>query len=342
MVRIGLLHQYENPNEHELFYAYWLEAKAKGVEVIYSMPSQIDMKKKKVHGFVYEDGKWKKNTTNFPEVICNLGSYSKEEMASLYELKKHIPIVNFPLGNWVDLYEQLQNEFKHNLIPTFPIKTSGYFLRYLSDYRRIILMPSERHDSRGQILIESKGDICIVRQDGNIVEMSHEQVRIFVKDKIIKAPYDAQPYLLCKTKEGNSYSIKIQLQKNINGAWTIASMHPQISPKGSIGTNINADGSTQPIDSFLKQQFGQDHSTISQEIEDFIIPFASQISKKNKELYQCIHELNIEVVFDDLQNIWVVDVRSPSSDPSIFCSELERIKNHIIYSIHYAIENEAE
>ena len=104
MVRIGLLHHHQNPNEHRLLYDYWLTATAEHADVVYFTPQQIDTKKQVVQGFIYEDGEWRQRETNLPDVIYNLSSYSKIDMSRLHELKTSIPIMNFPLGNWVDLY----------------------------------------------------------------------------------------------------------------------------------------------------------------------------------------------------------------------------------------------
>ncbi|ETI69496.1 YheC/YheD family protein [Neobacillus vireti] len=338
MVRIGLLHHHQNPNDYSPLYAYWLIAKAESADIFYFTPSQMDIKKRIVRGFVYEYGEWRQRDTTFPDVIYNLSSHSKKEMSLLHDLIRDIPILNFPLENWLDLYETLQHEvqFNQNLIPTYPIKTSGDFFRILNQYGRIIVKPFESNNSTNMLLIERKEETCFVWKDGQLLERDPEQLRILIRHKITEERFFIQPYLLCNTTEGNSYNLQIQLQKNLFSEWTVTSISPKIAPKGSIITNMNSGGSTQEIEPFLKQQFGENHYKIKQNIEHFALQFASQLAQIKKEIFQYTHELNIDIVIDDLQKIWVFDVKCPLGVTSINFSELNHIRNHFYYANYYA------
>lgn len=338
MVRIGLLHHHQNPNEYSPLYAYWLIGKAESADIFYFTPSQMDMKKRIVRGFVYEYGEWRQRNTTFPDVIYNLSSHSKKEMSLLRELKRSIPILNFPLENWIDLYETLQHEvqFNQNLIPSYAIKTSGDFFRILNEYGRIIVKPIERNKSVNKLLIDRKEGTCFVWKDGQLTERDPEQLRTLIRHKMTEERFFIQPYFLCKTIEGNSYDLQIQLQKNLFSEWTVTSISPRIAPKGSIITNMSSGGFTQQIDSFLKQQFGENHYKIKQNIEHFALQFASELVLIKKEIFQYTHELNIDIVLDDLLKIWVFDVKCPLGVTSIKYSELNHIKNHFYYATYYA------
>ncbi len=338
MVRIGLLHHYQNPNEYNPLYAYWLIAKAESADIFYFTPSQVDIKKRIVRGFVYEFGEWRQRDTTFPDVIYNLSSHSKKEMSLLRELKRTIPILNFPLGNWLDLYETLQHEvqFSQNLIPSYTINTSGHFFRILNEYERIIVKPYERNNSANIFLVERKEGTCFVWKDGQLIERDPEQLRTLIRHKITEEHFFIQPYLLCKTTEGNSYNLQLQLHKNLFNEWTVNSISPKIAPKGSIITNMSSGGSTQEIDSFLKQQFGENRTKIKQNIEHFALQFASHLVQIKKEIFQYTHELNLDIVLDDLLKIWVFDVKCPLGITSIKYSELNHIRNHFYYATYYA------
>lgn len=331
MVRLGLLHHQENPNELSLLEAFSNQAKEKNIKLIYFTPEMITQTQ--IQGFVYESGQWEKRETDYPDVIYNLSFYSKKDMQLLLKLKETTPVINLPSIDWVDYYELLCNEaeFNQHLVPSLRIKTSGQFLRFLEDYRRILLKPVETKPDL-QLLFERKGDTFLVRQGEHLLEQNQEEIRTLVRSKIVMEDYYIQPYLLCKTLDGKEYNIRIRLQKNLNGMWIIQSIIPCISKQVDLINISEYEAPPIQIDEFLKQQFGKFHFQLKSQIKQFSHLLALKITRNN-EVFVHTHEIEIVMVIDDLQNFWVTDVTSPSQIHSTGNSELEAVKNQISYAL---------
>ena len=331
MVTLGLLHHQENPDELCFLHAFSIQAKEKEVKLIYFTPEMINSSK--IHGFVYENGHWEQRETDFPEVIYNLSFYSKKDMLLLQKLKETAPVINLPSINWVEYYELLSEEaeFKQHLVPSLRIKTSGQFLRFLENYRRILLKPVESKPNI-QSLFERKGDTFLVRQGAQLLEQNQEEVRTLVRNKIVKQDYYIQPYLLCKTIDGQEYNIRIKLQKNLKGMWIIQSIIPCFPQQADLMNKSVYEASPIQIDDFLKQQFGKFHFQLKSQIKQFTNDIALKITRNN-EVFALTHEIEIVMVIDDLQNFWITDMTSPSQIHSMENSDMEAVKNQISYAL---------
>ncbi|WP_017753909.1 YheC/YheD family protein [Calidifontibacillus oryziterrae] len=221
------------------------------------------------------------------------------------------------MHNWVDIYDTLQTDeqFTQNLVPSIRIQTSGQFLRLLNDYRRIILKPNERVKHGDTFVIESKGNSNFIYQAQKISELDQEQLRALVKHKITDKPHFIQPYIICKTRLGNRYSLKLHVNKHGNQKWQLTAIYPQIARLGSMITNPNYGGFTQKIELFLPQQFGEQADNIKHDLVQFAPRFASALGKiSSGDSNMDIHEIVINVVLDDLHNIWVFDVKNEVVD----------------------------
>ncbi|MCM3390583.1 hypothetical protein M3649_21095 [Ureibacillus chungkukjangi] len=325
------MHHQKNPNELSLLHAFTVQAKEKEIILIYFTPEMINQSK--IHGFFYENGHWELRETDYPEVIYNLSFYSKKDMQLLQKLKETTPVINFPPIDWVDYYELLcdEAEFNQHLVPSLRIKTSGQFLRFLENYRRILLKPVETKPNL-QLLFERKGDTFLVRHGKHLLEQNQEEVRTLVRNKIVMEDYYIQPYLLCKTLDGKEYNIRIKLQKNLKGMWIIQSIIPCLSQQVDLINISEYKALPIQIDDFLKQQFGKFHFQLKSQIKQFSNLLALKITQTNGVFLQT-HEIEIVMVLDDLQNFWITDVTSPSLIHSMGNSDLEAVKNQISYAL---------
>lgn len=347
MITIGMLHHRKDPRTVIKSFAYAAVAKAQGAELLYFTPRAVDFKLKKIHGYVYENGSWQKTEVPFPNVIYNTGSPDKLSRSGeiISKLKEEIPFTTNSIGHKMKVYDRLKNagEFAQYLIPSEYIHSVKRFFDFIDIYRKIIFKPVNGRQGRDITFIERVGNrfhLLIGKKD---YDYNWHELRDYVHIKLQEEPHLVQPYINCKTKSGHAYDFRLHVQKNGEGQWIITKVYPRIAPDGSIVSNISSGGSTNYLEPFLKQEFGEEYFEIKRYLEHFSLQLAAHLDKLQQDYYaETIDELGIDVALDDLRKIWIYEVNWRPGSPPSFYLELDVVKKMVDYAIFLAKEHQAK
>ena len=299
------------------------------------------MKKKKINGYLYIDGNWEKTESPFPDVIYNVGSPGNSELSNqIYDkLKENIPFTSNSIGDKMSVYTRLKKagEFSKYLIPSKYIHSSKEFLDFLNIHHKIILKPIVGHQGQGVTFIEEINNKYHVIVNTKSYIYDYDQLIDFVSTFLIEETYLAQPYINCKTKSGSAYDFRLHVQKNGLDKWVITSIYPRIGAEGSIVSNISSGGSTNVIEPFLKQEFGDEYYDIKRYLEVFSLQLADHMDKLQHDHFsESIDELGIDVGLDENKKIWIYEINWRPGCPPIFYLELDVVKNMIQYAMFLA------
>lgn len=140
--------------------------------------------------------------------------------------------------------------------------------------------------------------------------------------------YLVQPFIQSKTKQGQSFDLRLHVQKDGEGKWMLTAMYPRIANKGVVA-NVSTGGYTSVSISFLQEQFGEDYFDIKRYLEVFAVQFATHFDRLYDEP---LDELGIDVGLDPNNKIWIYEVNWRPGTPILFHLEMDVPK----YTIRYA------
>ena len=67
-----------------------------------------------------------------------------------------------------------------------------------------------------------------------IVIYTWEKLRSFISEKLRHEAYIVQPYINCKTKNGQAYDFRLHVQKNEENKWIITTIYPNDSHRAAV------------------------------------------------------------------------------------------------------------
>lgn len=113
-VSIGVFHSWANPREFSRqgrIDAMNIEAEKQSAKLYYFTSKDIDFENKEIEADTFENNKWKRVTTSFPDVINNTGAgqHSFEER----KLRREIPFTSFFVGNKYSLPRRMAKHKKY-------------------------------------------------------------------------------------------------------------------------------------------------------------------------------------------------------------------------------------
>jgi len=344
MTLIGFIHYRKNPEGLRKAYAFATVAKAEGAELLFFSPGAVDFENKKINGYIYENGKWIKVRSDFPGVICNITGLSKDNQNKIADrLREEIPFTSNSIGSKMTVFKNLTKykKFSDYLIPTEEIESAEHFFNFAGKYKNIVFKPSMGCQGTGVYFIEKKNAGSYeTMSGGNKIIYDFAGMSEFILNKINEDEYLAQPYINCRTKDGNPYDFRLHAQKNIRGEWVSVRIYPRISLNDSIVCNLSSDGYTTGLTTFLKQEFGNEYYDVKRYLEAFSVQFAGHMNEIQRELYEEeLDELGIDVGLDENGRICLYEVNwRPGYPPSVDC-DLNAVKNIIHYSMYLAKKN---
>lgn len=342
-----MLHHRKNPEKVMKSYAYASVAKAEGAELLYFSPSAVNFEEKIINGYVYINGSWEKTQSPFPDVIYNTGSPEKLALSSeiISKLKEEIPFTTNSIGNKMKVYKRLLNagEFTNYLIPSIYIHSTKSFFDFFNFYKKIIFKPVNGHKGQNIVFIERIRDEFHLLVGTENYTYTWDELRNFVSRSIREELYLVQPYINCKTKSGNAYDFRLQVQKDGEGKWIITQCYPRIAPDGSIISNINNGGATNYLVPFLKQEFDDQYYNVKRYLETFSLQLATHMDEIQQDKFsEFIDELGIDAGLDDSGKIWIYEINWRPGCPPAFYLELNVVKNMIKYAMFLCNEHKAK
>ncbi|HEY8364792.1 MAG TPA: YheC/YheD family protein [Haloplasmataceae bacterium] len=341
MILIGMLHHRKHPKSVIKAYAYAAVARLEGAELLFFSPKAVDFAEKVIYGYQYHDGEWKEVKSRFPDVIYNAGSpiKLKKQQVVIDGLRKIIPFTTNSIGNKQAVYYRLKVDgtFSDYLIPSHVILSLTSFMQYLLKYKKIVFKPVNGHKGQNIFFIEKNKDDYLLLINSQKHYLNETELINFIKARLSEEQYLVQPYIRSQTKNGNAYDFRLHTQKNGEGKWVITAIYPRIGPSGSIISNINSGGSTNYLEPFLKQEFGDKYFDIKQYLEQFALRLAHKMDELQKKYYnETIDELGIDVGLDESHKIWIYEVNWRPGCPPTFYLELDVVKNSIHYAMYLA------
>ena len=299
------------------------------MELIYFGDDQVDLDSGTVNGLVWKDGEWCKVIRPIPRCIINIIPPLKKNRTDIeVELRKISQFTTGLIGNKSVINNRIlkRGVFSDFIIPSWKFKDMELFKNYLHLMKKVILKPVNGRQGKNIYYVECDGDSYLVKDHIDIYSMDFNELSSFIDDVVEGKDYIYQPYLDCRTNDGNPFDFRIHTQRDGKGEWIVTKIYPRIGDARGVLSNISRGGVTQDIGEFLHMEWGDDSHTIKEKLKSL----ALELSEHIDGFYDFnIDELGVDLSIDRDQNIWFYEA---NTGPQSKYHEAERAKNTIAYA----------
>ncbi|MDC3416585.1 YheC/YheD family protein [Aquibacillus salsiterrae] len=333
MTTIAMLHYRKNPEKVKKAFACAAVAKAEGIDFYYFTPGMVDFKQNIVYGKVYQKGTWVSKELPFPDVIYNAGPPLTEKQKKIHSrLRKTIPFLSNPVGSKLSVFYKIKksNQFTEYLIPYKKVSSPNTVIDYLEEYGKVVVKPVTGHQGEGIHFIQKIEKNYLFDNQKQQEEISKQELEQRINDLLQKNKWIVQKYITSFTKAGMPFDIRLHVQKNSEGKWSIMVIYPRVSLGKSIASNLRKGARMSFFDDFLEQEYGDRALNMKKYIE----VFALQFSDFFESLYPySFDELGIDIGLDEEGKIWLYEV---NWRPGTVSFEMDVARNIIGYGMFVA------
>jgi len=326
----------------------------RGVLVYVMTTSEFRLLGDQATGYTYnfQSKKWKKGLLPLPHVIYNRIPYRKFELLPevqqvIQACMKHrkIHFFNPAFFNKWTLFEWLNNAKRtQSFIPaTQKLSTNEVLEQFLRKHSDLYLKPIRGKAGKGimkvskifeknaktqkyQLSVQDKTKSHISRYSNISQLWAQISEMMGTKDYIIQ-----QGITLAHYKQ-RPYDLRVLVQKNYKGLWTIAGVGARLAGKLSITTHVPRGGSIDDPVKLLESGFGSSGSKkILRNAKKSALVIAKQIERASQSV---LGEMSMDLGVDNNGQIWFFEANSKPmkfDEPHIRKKSLD---NLILYSIH--------
>lgn len=266
MYEVGIMTNFRKPTKLATMTA--LIAKSYGIDIIYMTPKDVDIKKRKINGKVMVDNKWVNRKTDIPPFIdAAIYCFKKENKETMDFLRK-TTLLSDTRENLISkgyLQEVLKEDpkFAHLIIPTYKLKTFDDLYPNLIKYNKVVIKPGNGIQGKDIYSIEKIGeDTYKIGYQRNEWDVHLNELRDFFDDVLKQKNYILQRYVASKTPQGDPFDIRVHVERDRSGKWSIAKIYVRIGIGQSVVSNVSQGGGVSEPVAFLKAFYGDKWETI--------------------------------------------------------------------------------
>lgn len=269
--------------------------------------------------FDHKQDKWVKDEFPIPVMIYDRCFYSedvlsKQSMAIVRWLKNRsdITFLGSGLPNKWAIYEALATSSLSPYTPETSIARDGkMIISLLEKWKKVVLKPAFGSGGAGIYSLEKTGRKFIISSDhgGNLVQKPFQTVtetEEWLNRLFSKREYLIQPYLELTDTENRPFDIRVLLQKDMTGAWTVRGKGIRRGSSGGILSNLSAGG-----DILLFEDYAD---TLDIRTKKFILHELEEILSKLPEILEAsfpkLFELGVDIGVSKENALWVLDTNS--------------------------------
>ncbi|CAM2969780.1 YheC/YheD family protein [Paenibacillus sediminis] len=322
-----------------------------GIRIFVFCPNWIDQERLKITGYHYMNGRWESVVFPFPQVIYDRCLYhssdtktrARRQIASLAEKQGTIFLGNPLSGKW-SVYQSLK---RHKEIAPYLPRTVRYegtaqLKHWMSEHQEEALLKPQsgthgknvlrvKMTDTDQFLVAGRDSLNRIIQH----QFTDEKALMIWIDRFTKGrTFLIQPYLELNNAESEPFDIRVLIQKNEHGRWTLTGMAIRKGKPESLTSNLHGGGSAERVMPFLKKLFGKEAT------EAAVVLMRSLsfiIAEHLENYYGRLAELGIDFGIDRRGQVWILEVNSKPGRSSFFRigdmnSAIKAIENPVVYA----------
>ncbi|WP_134686616.1 YheC/YheD family endospore coat-associated protein [Brevibacillus migulae] len=350
-VRIGILTSRVGSRFSEPRYFRQLihEGARLGCQVFLFAPQDVDVGSRSIYGYVPAGAKgWIRRKITWPDVVIDRYRYSPTAAFQRYvafRRRKLFPYTNNRLANKWKVHQVLiKDERMHPWLPDTQLFQKATLRSMLRKHSQLYVKPVNGTGGRGILKIErTEEGYHLLGRDHNRVKRSirtNSQPSLLTKVErwVNRGYYIIQQGLALDLKPGRSVDMRLLLQKNQDGVWSITGHGIRVGGQQSATSNLHGGGTAVDSTRFLAARFNEERAKeIVAECEKLGYQTAATIENHFGRML----ELGLDIGVDRDGRVWLIEV-NPKPGREIF-KELgqlalyrQAIRKPLQYAMHVA------
>ncbi|MDF9841952.1 MULTISPECIES: YheC/YheD family protein [unclassified Paenibacillus] len=243
------------------------------LKVLVFHPEDVAENGESITGYAWKEGRWQQTVAPAPDILYNRCFYSsrqekKAAAAALAALSRTVPWSRGLPDKW-RVYEILRRSpAAAPLLPETRLYTGTDALGFMLAEREYGVFLKPRAGSHGKRTLHARlpgaregGGLSIRGRSGANEAFRHhfstsdEGLR-WIDRFIGTRRYIIQPYLQLTGSQGRPFDVRVLMQKNGRGAWTLTGMAVRIGGQGSLTSNLHGGGTAAAVLPFLLAEYG--------------------------------------------------------------------------------------
>lgn len=279
----------------------------------------------RIPGFTYEHGKWTKKLFPLPDIIYDrcFSQNRKQQLRKQRALSRLSRIHPFRLltralaGKWAVYQALIQSEAVAPYLPeTCKYTGIAQLENWLEDHDREAFMKPQNgtHGKNTMYIKQStpEGELIILgRSSNNKVfrrKFSSRKSGLQWIHKFVQGrPFLIQPYLTLNNSHGEPFDVRVLVQKNARGKWSLTGMAVRSGHQNSLTSNLHGGGNAYKALPYLVQEFGH---TEGKRAAELIRELSCVIPEFLESRFGRLAELGIDFGVDKQGSVWVLEVNS--------------------------------
>jgi len=322
------------------------EGEKLGATLFLFSPQDVGKTTKRVNGFVpLGSGGWKRKSFPYPDVVIDRYRYTPTQAFKDYVAfrKENLFIyANNRLANKWKVHQVLwANEQMHKWLPETWDYSRAKVKEMLRKYPVIFLKPSNGTGGRGILKVVCKdGAYHLTGRDKQRVKKAAvcrtvSSLFAWVEKWKANQKFIVQQGLSIDLLPKRTVDLRLLIQKNEDGKWSITGQGIRIGKEKSVTSNLHGGGQAIAANDFLLPRFGvqKTHEILAQCHE-----LAHQTAITIEDHFGRMIELGLDIGIDTDGRVWLIEVNpKPGRDIFRALGQTNRFHQSIRRPIQYAI-----
>lgn len=319
------------------------DADALGIDVLVFSPRGIKWKAKLIRGYLYSQGKWSETQSPFPGAVYNrIYTASNKLTARLEKAIGEKTVFNSVtwFDKW-DVYTTLRKTKAASALPETMLYSLDGLKKMLAKYGKVIVKPRRGQFGKGVYRIEASEAGYSLYHNLSIPKHTEPSVEklFFSIDYLFRAkPFILQQFIPFAQYKGQIFDIRLYVQKNGRGAWTVNGGLSRVAFEGVYITNQSSHlaGISQMVKqrAITARQF--------EEMKRLCIAVAKALEKSVGHL----GEVCVDFCVDASGSVWIIEVNGHTQKKLLLRlddASVEKIRYYhpLEYAQHLAIRKNA-
>ena len=306
---IGMIRERGKPGE--VATALALVAKARGADLIFFHPEDVDLQRSRIAALAFDGQAWQRADSRFPDVIENDDHCSLPKYREIWHaLTAGAPYTTRRLGGKLEMTARFRKDpvLSELLIPEQEASTDAALLDWIDRHGVLALKPV--FGSQGQ------GIRRVRRQPQGIsVFGSEEDQEMFLREgePLLPQICGTRPYLMQKFIDaalpgGSPFDIRLHVRRDSRARWQVVRIYARIGRPGTIISNLSAGGSIGDALPILRSRYGAGAEAVHSRLQHL----AEDLPRRIQRLYPgfMIDALGLDMGLDAEGRPWLFEANS--------------------------------
>ncbi|WP_018133364.1 YheC/YheD family endospore coat-associated protein [Effusibacillus pohliae] len=310
---------------------------------VYVLPIEgIDLERQTCWGLKW-NGSWEKAACPLPTVIYNRILARRVEqspdvkrlMGDLEELG--IPIFNPGYFDKGELYRIVGHhpETRHLLPETQDLQSPADLKQMLELHRQLYVKPVQSYGGKGILRIDqTENGVLInshVKGRPNIRYASIRDLYFTLTRNRRYKKYVLQRSVSLAKVDGHVYDLRVLVQKNRRGEWSVTGVGARVAPESGIVTHVPNGGTIRNAQEALLASFNGKGIRILQDVKQSVLKLASVIEEETPGI---LGEMSMDIGVDESGKPWFFEANAKPGkfdEPEIRRLSMQRLLEFCVY-----------